>query len=198
MYSSSFFFLLHKISRVFISKQPRLLSIQPTTFPPIQNNSKSESVNFFQHFQWSSRFRTYLNHLISKTLFQNIFPNNNLKAPFQGELTKYLSTSLDTKKNHLSLSYSAFTARLTARLFSVDTDHDKSETISMSPIIGINNFHKKKTGLILPAPKISILPTSQSLVWLLLVPKMDPTLGRLQQKHFQSTSSKYESLPKKS
>ena len=31
-----------------------------------------------------------------------------------------------------------------------DTDHDKPETISMSPIIGINNFHKE-TGLILPA-----------------------------------------------
>ena len=32
----------------------------------------------------------------------------------------------------------------------------------MSPIIGINNFHKE-TGLILPAPKILILPTSQNI-----------------------------------
>ena len=38
-------------------------------------------------------------HLLitSKTLFQNIFPNNNLKASLQGELTKYLSASSDTK-----------------------------------------------------------------------------------------------------
>ena len=81
--------------------------------------------------------------IISKTLFQNIFPNYNLKAPLQGELTKYLSASSDTKK-HLSVSYSASTARHMARPFSVDTDHNKSETISMSPIIDINNFHKKK------------------------------------------------------
>ena len=33
----------------------------------------------------------------------------------------------------------------------------------MSSIIGINNFLNKKTGLILPAPKISILPTSQNI-----------------------------------
>ena len=67
--------------------------------------------------------------------------NNNLKAPLQGELTKYLSASSDLKK-HLSLIYSASTARP----FSIDTDHDhdKSETIPMSPIIGINNFHSKK------------------------------------------------------
>ena len=30
-------------------------------------------------------------------MFQNIFPNNNLKASLQGELTKYLSASSDTK-----------------------------------------------------------------------------------------------------
>ena len=88
-------------------------------------------------------FRQNSAHLliISNTLFQNIFPNNNLKAPLQGELTKYLSSSSDTKK-HLSLSHSASTARP----FSIDTDHDydKSETIPMSLIIGFNNFHSKK------------------------------------------------------
>ena len=50
-----------------------------------------------------------------------------------------------------------------ARLFEtipVNTDYEKSETLSMSPVIGINNFHKKPD-LIPPAPKISILPTSQ-------------------------------------
>ena len=43
-----------------------------------------------------------------------------------------------------------------ARLFEtipVDADYEKSETLSMSPIVGINNFHKK-SGLIPPAPKI--------------------------------------------
>ena len=50
-----------------------------------------------------------------------------------------------------------------ARLFEtipVDTDYEKSETLSMSPIVGINNF-LKKNGLIPPASKISILPTAQ-------------------------------------
>ena len=35
--------------------------------------------------------------ITSKTLFQNIFPNNNLKASLQGEPTKCLSASSDTK-----------------------------------------------------------------------------------------------------
>ena len=57
-------------------------------------------------------------HLLitSKTLFQYIFLNNNLKASLQGELTKYLSVSSDTKK-HLSLSYSASTARPFSRQY---------------------------------------------------------------------------------
>ena len=50
-----------------------------------------------------------------------------------------MSASSDTKK-HLSLSYSASTARP----FSIQMDHDMSETIPMPPIIGINNFHKEE------------------------------------------------------
>ena len=48
------------------------------------------------HHTW---FRQNSAHLliISKNLFQNIFPSNTLKAPLQGELTKYLSASSDTK-----------------------------------------------------------------------------------------------------
>ena len=59
---------------------------------PIQNISESTNL----HHTW---FRQNSAHLLitSKTLFQNIFPNNNLKASLQGELTKYLSASSDTK-----------------------------------------------------------------------------------------------------
>ena len=156
---SSSFFLAQNIPGVFFFlNNPNFYQLSQQHFP-IQNNSKSESAN--PRHTW---FRQNSAHLliISKTPFQNIFPNNNRKAPLQGELTEYLSDSSDTKKTHLSLSYSASTARPTARPFSVDTDHDKSEIISMSPIIGINNF-LKETGLILPPPKISILPTSQNI-----------------------------------
>ena len=81
---SSFFFLAQNIPVVFFSKQPKPPSIQPTTFP----NSKQFQIRicefFFQHIQWSSKLCACLTYLISKTLFQNIFPNNNLKASLQG------------------------------------------------------------------------------------------------------------------
>ena len=44
-------------------------------------------------------------HLLitSKPLFQNIFPNNILKASLQRELTKYLSASSDTKNIFINI-----------------------------------------------------------------------------------------------
>ena len=58
----------------------------------IQNISESANLRHTWFCQNSA-------HLLitSKTLFQNIFPNNNFKASLQGELTKYLSASSDTK-----------------------------------------------------------------------------------------------------
>ena len=101
--SSSSFFSFHKISRVFFLKNPNFYKL--CQHFPIQNISESANLRH----TW---FRQNSAHLVitSKTLFQNIFPNNNLKASLQGELIKYLSASSDTKK-HLSLSYSASTAR---------------------------------------------------------------------------------------
>ena len=131
-HSSSFFFFSQNIPGFFFLNNPNFY--QFCRHFPIQNISESANLRH----TW---FRQNSAHLLitSKTLFQNIFPNNNLKASLQGELTKYLSASSDTK-NHLSLSYSASTARP----FSIHMDHDKSETIPMSPIIAINNFHRKQ------------------------------------------------------
>ena len=131
-HSSSFFFFSQNIPGFFFLNNPNFYKF--CQHFPIQNISESANLRH----TW---FRQNSAHLLitSKTLFQNIFPNNNLKASLQGELTKYLSASSDTK-NHLSLSYSASTARP----FSIHMDHDKSETIPMSPIIAINNFHRKQ------------------------------------------------------
>ena len=81
---SSFFFPFHKISRVFFLNNPNFYKF--CQHFPIQNISESANLRH----TW---FRKNSSHLLitSKTLFQNIFPNNNLKASLQGELTKYLS-----------------------------------------------------------------------------------------------------------
>ena len=59
---------------------------------PIQNISESANLRH----TWFCQNSVHL-LITSKTLFQNIFPNNNLKVSLQGELTKYLSASSDTK-----------------------------------------------------------------------------------------------------
>ena len=58
-------------------------------------------------------FRQNSAHLliISKTLFQNIFPNNNLKAPLLGKTLQIPVCLVRHKKTHLSLSWSAPMAR---------------------------------------------------------------------------------------
>ena len=107
---STSFFSLHKISRVFFSlNNPNFYKFCQHFL--IQNISESANLRHTWFCQNSA-------HLLitSTTLFQNIFPNNNLKASLQGELTKYLSASSDTK-NHLSLSYSASTARPFSRQY---------------------------------------------------------------------------------
>ena len=84
------FFSLHKISQgFFFLNNSNFYQFSQQHFP-IPNNSQSESANLSH--TW---FRQNSVHLliIFKILFQNIFP----KAPLQGELTKYLSTSSDTK-----------------------------------------------------------------------------------------------------
>ena len=107
--SFSFYFSFHKISRVFFLNYPNFYKFCQHFL--IQNISESANLRHTWFCQNSA-------HLLitSKTLFQNIFPNNNLKASLQGELTKYLSASSDTKK-HLSLSYSASTARPFSRQY---------------------------------------------------------------------------------
>ena len=81
----------------FFTKYPRFFLNNPNFYKfcqhfPIQNTSESANL----HHTW---FRQNSAHLFitSKTLFQNIFPNNNFKASLQGGLTKYLSASPDKK-----------------------------------------------------------------------------------------------------
>ena len=82
---------MHKISQFFFSlNNPNFYKFCQHFL--IQNISESANLRHTWFCQNSA-------HLLitSKTLFQNIFPNNNLKASLQGELTKYLSASSDTK-----------------------------------------------------------------------------------------------------
>ena len=148
-----FFLFCLKISRVSFPKPPKLLLIQPTKLPP-QNTSKS-SPWIFRH-TWFRQNSAHI-FIISKPLFPNIFPNKNLIAPLQGGIHK-ISVSLVRHNKKICLLVARHLWRDYSRQFSVDTDYKKSETLSISPIVGINNFHKKP-GLIPPAPKISILPT---------------------------------------
>ena len=85
-----FFFLFTKYPCFFFLNNPNFYKF--CQHFPIQNISESANLRH----TW---FRQNSAHLLitSKTLFQNIFPNNNLKASLQGELTKYLSASSDTK-----------------------------------------------------------------------------------------------------
>ena len=105
--SSSFFFLFTKYPDFFLNNPNFYKFCQHF---PIQNISESANL---RHTRFCQNFAHLL--ITSKTLFQNIFPNNNLKASLQGELTKYLSASSD--KKHLSLSYSASTARPFSRQY---------------------------------------------------------------------------------
>ena len=86
---SSFFFFSQNIPVFFLNKPNFYKFCQHF---PIQNISESANLRH----TW---FRQNSAHLLitSKTLFQNIFPNNNLNASLQEELTKYLSASSDTK-----------------------------------------------------------------------------------------------------
>ena len=88
-HSASFFFFAQNIPFFFLNN-PNLYKF--CQHFPIQNISESANLRH-------TCFRQNSAHLLitSKTLFQNIFPNNNLKASLQGELTKYLSASSDTK-----------------------------------------------------------------------------------------------------
>ena len=86
-------------THVFVRKQEKLYIKKPMKnfykfcqHFPIQNISESANL---RHTWFCQNFAHLL--ITSKTLFQNIFPNNNLKASLQGELTKYLSASPDTK-----------------------------------------------------------------------------------------------------
>ena len=105
----SSFFSFYNISRVFFLNNPNFYKL--CQHFPIQNISESANL---RHTWFCQNFAHLL--ITSKTLFQNIFPYNNLKVSLQGELTKYLSASSDTKK-HLSLSYSATTARPFSRQY---------------------------------------------------------------------------------
>ena len=88
-HSSSFFFLFTKYPGFFLNNPNFYKFCQHF---PIQNITESANLRHTWFCQNSA-------HLLitSKTLLQNIFPNNNLKASLQGELTKYLSASSDTK-----------------------------------------------------------------------------------------------------
>ena len=87
--SSSFFFLFTKYP-VFFLNNPNFYKF--CQHFPIQNISESANI---RHTWFCQNFAHLL--ITFKTLFQNIFPNNNFKASLQGELTKYLSASSDTK-----------------------------------------------------------------------------------------------------
>ena len=143
------------ISRVYFPKPPKLLIIQPTKFLP-QNNSKSESMNFP-----NTRCRQNSAHILflSKPLFPYIFPDKNLKAPLQGGDSQNIRLPRQTQKKHLSLSCSAPMTRFI---------RDNSSRYRLRKILDNihvpNNWYQQlpqKTGLIPPAPKISVLLTSQ-------------------------------------
>ena len=88
--SSSFFFFFSQNIPVYFLNNPNFYKF--CQHFPIQNISESANLC---HTWFCQNFAHLL--ITSKTLFQNIFPNNNLKASLQGELTKYLSASSDTK-----------------------------------------------------------------------------------------------------
>ena len=90
--------------------------------------------------------------IISKPLFPYVFPNKNLKAPLQGELTKYPSASSDTKK-YLSFSCSAPMTRFIRDNFQSTRQRKVRSIQPCLRIVGIDK-HPQKTGLIPPAPKI--------------------------------------------
>ena len=153
-------FLLSPLKyQVFFSTPPNLY--QPTKFPP-QNTSKSESPNFRTHPMRSPKPHAYPKYLISKPLFPNIFPSKTSKPHSRREFTKYPSALSDEKKKKRSVSSLLCPyGEIFETIFPVDTDNEKSEVFNRaSELVGIDK-HPQKTGLISPAPRISILPTSQ-------------------------------------
>ena len=90
-----FFFTLHKISWVFFLKQPKLLSIWPTTFP----NSKQFQIRvceFLLHMI-TSTFCAYLNYLQNPVLkFKNNLLKTKNRTPFEGKFhltSQYYNTT---------------------------------------------------------------------------------------------------------
>ena len=93
-HSPSFYFFSLNIPSFFFLNNPNFKKFCQQFL--IQNISESANL---RHTWFCQNFAHLL--ITSKTLFQNIYPNNNLKASLQGELTKYLSATSDTKK-HIS------------------------------------------------------------------------------------------------
>ena len=128
---------------MFFPQPPKLLFIQPTTFPP-QKQIKTESMNF-PHIQWDCQnFAHILNYLISQPLVSEYPPQQKCQSPTPGgEFTKYPSALLDTKK--MSLSCSAPITRLFETIL-VDRGQKRAWDITCAP----NSWYQQtstKTGM---------------------------------------------------
>ena len=137
-------------------KPPRLLLTQPTKFPP-QNTSKSSPCIFRTHPMRSPKPRTYLNDL--KTPVSVYLPQQKPQSPTPEGNSQNIRLPFQTHKKNLSLCCS-FLWRDLFMTISVDRTTKSPKHSIVLP----NSQYRQtatKTGLIPPAPKISILPTSQ-------------------------------------
>ena len=101
---------------------------------------------------------THLNYL--QTPVSVYLPQQNLKAPLKGGTHKITFCLIRWKKKNLSFSCSASMARFNRDNFQ-STGQDNVRSIQPCfQIVGVDK-HPQKTSLISPAPKISILTTSQ-------------------------------------
>ena len=96
--------------------------------------------------------------IISKLLFPNIIPNKNLIAPLQWGIHKISVCFVRHKKICLLVALPQW--RDYSRQFQSTTQRKVCSIQLRLRIVGIDKL-EQKPGLIPPAPKISILPTSQ-------------------------------------
>ena len=142
---------------MFSPKQPKLLFIQLTKFPP-QTTSKSECANFPNTSNEITK-TPGISGLSPNPCFRISSPIKTSKPHSRRELKNTRLPCQTHTHTHTQICH--LVALPQWRDYSRQSQTEKnSETLSMSPIVSINNFHKK-AGLIPPAPKISILPTSQ-------------------------------------
>ena len=142
-------------------------------------------MNFRTHAMRSPKLRAHLKYLISKPMLPNIFPNKTPQPHSRGGDSQNNRLPCQTEKKTSVSSLLCPLARYNRDNFPVVTDNEKSEAFNRSSeLVGIDK-HPQKTGLISPAPKISILPTSQT-------SKPVPNVLTIDMRHFWSIPSMSE------